>query len=606
MYVCAFRPGGAPLDRGDLFVHLARLRNERETDFTVLTAGPFAAAVPAHSRRPSAVVARTRDFVAVGEVRLDNRAELARLAAVPNAGSDLELVLHAIDACGEKCIASILGDFAFVLWDARAHKVLVCRDAFGVKPLYFRKTPDVLLFSDRMEGLASEGAYDLDYIGHFLTGLLDPGQRTIWADVRAVPPGGFLIQRGTVMQERRYWSAAAFSPASDQDNGFGPSQFLSLLREGVRSRLGPVGATWSHLSGGLDSSSIVALAQNVAGPDQGLAGTLTMVDTMGYGDERQYADSVIRRYDLRNEQIRDFWAWQEDDSPPPVTEGPHPLYPFFARDRHAFEVLRKAGGRVLLSGFGSDHYLTGNFNYITDLAVRGNVSEAVRDLVHWSVSTRQSFWTLARRHLVSPLIRKARNGKAVAALPGWLDRRFAVERSLGERTCDAIETAGTPGTMFAEKLTRDVASIPAWVDRWPYGEDVEVRYPFLYRPLVEASLKLPPKQRIRPEGSKWILRESMRGLLPEDVRSRLSKARIDARILWSLQRERARVDALLRDPILAQLGCIRTEDLRLEVDSARRGLPTNLVMLMCALSLETWLTVRSGLWTASSLRQTAA
>jgi asparagine synthetase B (glutamine-hydrolysing) len=261
---------------------------------------------------------------------------------------------------------------------------------------------------------------------------------------------------------------------------------------------------------------------------------------------------------------------------------------------------------VLLSGFGSDHYLTGNYNYITDLAARGMVADAVRDLARWSVSTRQSFWILARRHLVSPLIGRARNGRGVAALPAWFDRRFAEEWSLADRTCDANDVAGRPGTMFAEKLVRDVASIPAWVDRWPYGDDVEIRYPFLYRPLVEASLRLPPKLRIRPEGSKWILRESMRGLLPEDVRSRLSKARIDARILWSFQRERARVDALLRDPILAQLGCIRAEDLRLEVDAARRGLPTNLVMLMCALSLETWLAVRAGLWTASSLRQTAA
>jgi asparagine synthetase B (glutamine-hydrolysing) len=374
----------------------------------------------------------------------------------------------------------------------------------------------------------------------------------------------------------------------------------------VRGCIGPAGATWAQLSGGLDSSSVVAVAQNVAGAGQGLAGTVTMVDRLGGGDERRFADSVIRRYGLRNEQVHDFWAWQDDGMTPPVTDEPRPLYPFYARDRHTVELVRKAGGRVLLSGFGSDHYLTGNLNYITDLMAAGQLGEALRDLARWSVASRESFWTLSRRYLVSPLMPARRRAASTAPLPAWLDSRFSSERDLAARTIEATDTTGKPGRMFVQKLTRDLASIPAWVDRWPFGEDVEVRYPFLHRPLVEAALRLPPALRIRPDATKWILRESMRGLLPEDVRTRATKGTIDARILWSFQRERAQLDALLADPILAQLGCIRPAELRAEVDLARRGIPTNLVMLMCALSLETWLTVRAGHWTASRMRQTAA
>ncbi len=605
MYLCAFRPTGQPLDRGDLFVHLTRLRNERDVEFSFVSAGCFAAALPVRSVRPNPLVARTRDLVAVGEARLDNRAELARLSGLPDIGTDLELVLRTVDACGEKAISAILGDFAFLLWDARAQKLLAVRDAFGVKVLYYRRTPELLLFSDRMDAVATDERYDLDYIGDFLTGLIDPDQRTIWADVRAVPAGGFLIQRGTVLQSRRYWSADAFTAQTNQDETSCTAQFVSLLEDAVRCRLEPGGTTWSHLSGGLDSSSIVALAQTMAGPGQRLGGTLTLVDTLGTGDERRFSDSVIRRYDVRNEQVRDYWAWQEDDTPPPVTDGPRPLYPFFARDRRVLQVLTKAGARVLLSGFGSDHYLTGNVHYITDLAARGEVAAALRHLARWSVTTRQSFWTLTQRHLVSPLLRSSMNGSAVQ-LPAWFDKRFARSRCLVDRTLDAIDITGRPGTMFIQKSCRDIASIPAWIDRWPFGDDVEVRYPFLYRPLVEASLRLPPTLKIRPQGTKWILRQAMRGLLPEEVRARSTKASIDARMLWSLQRELPRVRRLLRDPMLGQLGCVRPDELRREVDAARRGVPTNLVMLMSALSLETWLSVRSGTWTASMTRQTAA
>jgi asparagine synthase (glutamine-hydrolysing) len=607
MYLSAFRPNGGAVDRADLLISLARVRGLRETDYSVATAGPMAAAVPAGRRPGRPSVVPWNHLFAVGDVRLDNRAELARLANVPNAGSDLELVVRALDACGEKCIASILGDFAFLLWDPRAHKLIAARDAFGVRPLYFRTTPDLLLFSDRMDALASDGRYDLDYIGDFLTGLVMPAQRTIWANVQEVPAGGFLVLRGTVMSARRYWSADAFALQPEVDEKHNTEQFLTLLRDAVRFRLGPAGATWAQLSGGLDSSSVVALAQNAGGPGQGLAGTITVVDTLGYGDERPYADSVIRRYDLRNEQVRDYWAWQDDGTPPPLTDGPRPLYPFYARDRQTVDVLRRAGGQVLLSGFGADHYLTGNINYITDLAARGKLATAIREVGRWSVSSRQSFWRLAHRCLVTPMAAAARiRNPKLPPLPTWIDPRFAAERGLATRTVDALETGGRPGSMFAHKLTRDIASIPAWIDRWPFGEDIEIRYPFLYRPLVEAGLQLPPALRIRPDGTKWILREAMRGLLPEDVRTRPTKGTIDARILWSLQRERARLDQLLRDPILAQLGCVSPEELRRHLDAARRGVPTSLVMLMSALSLETWLSVRSGRWTASRARQTAA
>jgi asparagine synthase (glutamine-hydrolysing) len=123
-----------------------------------------------------------------------------------------------------------------------------------------------------------------------------------------------------------------------------------------------------------------------------------------------------------------------------------------------------------------------------------------------------------------------------------------------------------------------------------------MRYPFLYRPLVEWSLRLPATQRVRPHARKWILREATRDVLPETVRTRATKGGIDARILWSLQHEHVRVDALLRDPVLAQLGCIDPTPLRVAVEQARHGRPVNNVSLMSALSLETWLAVRSGRW----------
>jgi asparagine synthase (glutamine-hydrolysing) len=374
----------------------------------------------------------------------------------------------------------------------------------------------------------------------------------------------------------------------------------------VSARLGAPMTTWAQLSGGVDSSSIVAMAQHVYGGDH-LAGTVTVVDSLGGGDERRYSDAVVRRFDLRNEQVHDYWAWQDDGHAPPPTDGPQPLFPFFARDRRIFDVVRKGGGRVVLSGLGSDHYLMGGLNYMADMAARGRPAAALREVARWSIETRLSFWTLLRKEVIRPLLPAQWRGQdADGALPTWVNASFARRTGMLARSADGQTRTDRAGELFARSITRGVRSLASWVDRWPYDDGIEIRYPFLHRPLVEAGMRLPAAMRIRPDMQKWVLREAMRGMLPEEVRTRTGKGTIDARIMWSLTRERRRIDALLHDPILAQLGCIDAHKLREAVEQARHGVADNLVFLMSALSLETWLSVRSGKWTAPAAAATAA
>jgi asparagine synthase (glutamine-hydrolysing) len=607
MYVCALRPLGEPLRGADVFGPLAELRRRGESEPVTVLAGPFAA-VAAESRALRPLLARFGDLTAAGDVRLDNRSELVSMCrhAVPGSISDLELVLRVIDAYGEQAIGRLLGDFAFVAWDARAQRLMAARDALGVKPLYYRSLHGTLLFAARMDLIATSGEYDLDHIADTLAGLASPEDRTIWAGVRPIPAGGCLLQRGTVAEGRRFWTSDAFTPDTDADPRERVEEFRTLFRDAVQARLGAPMTTWAQLSGGVDSSSIVAMAQDLYGGDR-LAGTVTAVDSLGGGDERRYSDAIVRRYDLRNEQVHDYWAWQEDGEAPPATDGPRPLFPFFARDRRMFDVVRKAGGRVVLSGMGSDHYLMGRMSYLADMVANRRPAAALREVARWSIATRLSFWTLLRKEVIRPLLPATwRTQDSDEATPAWIQPAFARTTGLDARIAGVQARGDRPGELFSRCISRSVRSVASWVDRWPYDEGVEIRYPFLYRPLVEAGMRLPVSMRIRPETQKWVLREAMRGLLPEEVRTRNGKGTIDARILWSLTRERGRIDAMLRDPILAQLGCVDAQRLRAAVESARHGVVHNLVFLMSALSLETWLSVRSGTWTAPAAAATAA
>lgn len=591
LFFCAWRPSGEPLRKSELFAQLAQMPRDRR--YESITEGPFAAvfATDDHTMRP--LSARYRNLIAVGDVRLDDRAEIECYAdALPRPASDLELVLAAVDARGTEIIEKLVGDFGFVIWDARAQKLVAARDAFGVKSLFLRNTNDLVLASSRASVLADPSNYDREYLAQFLYGA-EQQNRTVWAGVEALSPGVIRQQRGTVPAERRFWDAAGFEPGEGGDEREQVQRFGELFRDAVHSRLDEPTRTWSQLSGGLDSSSVVCVAeQERFGSLPRLGGTVTVVDSLGDGDETPYSDLVVEQHGLRNEKVVDYWPWREEESGPPVTDQPHPLYSFYARDNRVCDVVRSAGGRVLLSGFGSDHYLFGNLSYIPDLVMAGRVIGAMRELAQWSIAGRVSFWRAARAHIVRPLVQRRTITSGAPELPAWLGTigHAAVRQRLA-----ALHDAPAPrGRMFAATTARALSGVHAWIERGPFQEGLEMRYPFLHRPLVEYSLRLPVHMRIRPYARKWVLREAMRDVLPERIRTRIAKGGIDARIMWAFQKEKNRLDQLVEEPLLADLGLIDANALRRAVEDTRCGGQQNLVLLMSALSLETWLAAREG------------
>jgi hypothetical protein len=170
LFFSALRVDGRPISKTELFSQIARL--PRNIDYQSVTTGPFAAIAlgEKHALRP--LLSQRRGCVLVGDVRLDNRAELVSLARdVEDSATDLAVVGAAIDRVGADVIPRIHGDFSFVFWDARAQKVLAARDAFGVKPLYYRREGDYLFIASRLSPLIGDGAFDQDYIADMLVGL---------------------------------------------------------------------------------------------------------------------------------------------------------------------------------------------------------------------------------------------------------------------------------------------------------------------------------------------------------------------------------------------------------------------------------------------------
>jgi asparagine synthase (glutamine-hydrolysing) len=434
-----------------------------------------------------------------------------------------------------------------------------------------------------------------------LGGDSDP-ERTIWADTRAVAQGSILkVEDGKVSAER-YWTPHDFEPRNGGNERQQVEHFRELFRDAVRLRIEPNRHTWAELSGGLDSSSVVCMAQElVASGDisDGLSGTVSIVDHLGAGDESRYSRLVVELCKVRNEVILDPWPWQDDGRGPPRTDEPRAHYPYYNRDRRIHEIVTDGGGRVLLTGIGSDHYLYGNRFIFVDLLARGHALNCVCQLAAWTVTERRSFWTALVRDLAIPLLPPSVQRRLASPwnrVPSWIEPSFAQRTSMAERLYMQRTWAAPGGYKFQRRVADDLNELTHWLPRSPANSILELRHPFLYRPLVEFGLTLPIAMRMRPGVPKWILREALRDALPEPVRVRPGKGAIDSRFVWALTQERERVDALTHNGTLVQEGYLLPRALLDVVRRARGGNCDVIVPLLCTLALETWLSVASGRW----------
>jgi asparagine synthase (glutamine-hydrolysing) len=374
----------------------------------------------------------------------------------------------------------------------------------------------------------------------------------------------------------------------------------------VRLRLSGYEDTWSQLSGGLDSSSVVSIAQWLAergSIPRGLAGTATYVDRRGTAaDEREFSDVVAAHWRLRNETIIDPPLWYDERHDLPVVDEPRIDFMLYPREQQLCDLVCASGGRVLLTGQGSDEFLSGNMFFFADWLARGHVGAAVREMVRRAATGRVSFWDLAYRNAITPLLPaplRRSLGPEVTRVPPWMHPAMVRRFGLRDRAIEMTLYAGTVGDKYRHAVVQSLATVNRTIGYVVLEDRLAVSHPFLYRPLVEFALTLPPELIVRPYARKWVLREAMRGIVPDLVRTRIGKGSASERYAWSLTAQRQLLEPLVREPMLADLGIVSPAGLRIAFDEAphqpgRKGDPHS--ALQGVLAIEAWLQMRAGRW----------
>lgn len=608
LFLCLVDPAGAPIG-ADVRRKYESVPQRRGLSFRWQSFNGFAVLVGSDDESHSLLLVDRGSHVAVGDVALRNRQAAGTWLGSSTAEmSDLEVVLRVVAAHGLRYIPALLGDFAFLVWERATGAVVGGCDAFATRRLYYRTDRSLQAFASRGELLADETGYDAQYLAELIAYCPALAGRSVYAGVQALQAATTAVTRGDGrLVTVRYWSAhdlepRAMTPAAQRE---APHVCRELLAQAVTSCIRPGENTWAQLSGGLDSSSVVSMAQWLHERGcwgQALDGTVTWVETGGMGaDEREFSDAVVRRFGIGNTTIVDSGLWGLDPSGgTALPDEPNGRLPFWAREHSMCEAVRRSGGRVLLTGVGGDQLFLGNMFFFADRIARGELRSVLHDMVHRAVIGRASFWELALKNGLLPLLPLRLAGpllRGEGRIPPWMSVAAVRRYDLRSRDLASQTYAGRWGRKYADAMALGVAATVSTVSPGLIEDRLTVRHPYLHLPLVEWALRLPPEMCARPQARKWVLREAMRGILPEEVRRRVGKGLLGGVLAGSMAMQSAKLAPLLVDPILGQLGVIDPSRLRAGFEQARHesDSPGRLYPdVQHTLAIEAWLRARAG------------
>ena len=459
--------------------------------------------------------------------------------------SDTETIVHAYEQWGDACVDHFRGMFAFAIWDAPKRRLLLARDRLGVKPLYWARRGDLLLFGSEIKAILASGLIDAEpntgAIPELLSTRSIAGTETLFRGIHKLLPGRVLVFESGKTTIQQYWDL----PARDGRAGRQPSapdpvaRFRELLEESVRLRLMSDVPLGVFLSGGIDSSAVAAImARQLGRPLQ----TFSVAFEDNGFNELAYARDVAKAIGADGHEVviddRDFFGalpklvWHEDE--PIAHASSVALYFVSALARqHVTVVLTGEGSDELLAGYGK--YLRAVWNWRAGSAYEQLIPAPIRRAIATGVVPRipSPLGRYARRSFLgmdrSPEAMFFDNFAAIrladqqTLLAPDLRATVTRERAYGSSLDHFTHLNGT-STLLDRLLYADVKTYLVELlmkqDQMSMAASIESRVPFLDHKLVEFAATLPDEWKLSGLTTKRVLRESMKGLLPESILNR--------------------------------------------------------------------------------------
>lgn len=528
------------------------------------------------------------------DARIDNREELLEKLGYGDRDcskiTDSDLILLGYRQWGTDCPHHLLGAFAFAIWDEERQRLFCARDHFGIKPFYYHSSDDVFVFGSEIKALFCHCQVPRQLeeakIADYLIGDFDALDRTFYQDIWRLPPAHTLTVDRFGTELECYWSLDPNLEAEPKSDREYAEEFLKLFTEAVRCRLRSAFPIGSNLSGGLDSSFVSCVARNILSQqlEPQLLHTFSAVfDEVKECDEREYINPVLSQSGFKPH----FMA---GDLRTPITDIDsiywHLDEAFFAPNYAIMSwglcnLAKQSGVRVLLEGHDGDSTVSHGSGYLHDLAKAGRWLEFYKEAAGvariYGEPVWRGFWTyfhayaiqrrLARWKLLKPITKtwtKLVRLLSVIKSPTPSSRVSVTHRDNCEFASDFAARAniqqrirewrkvefGSKNSSKGEHyrvLTQGFHPLVLEIeDKATSAFNIEVRYPFWDKRLVEFCYSLPPQQKLSQGWTRVVMRRAMAGIVPKQIQWRTSKMDFTPNFKRGLLKiERQQVEELL-------------------------------------------------------------
>ena len=549
-------------------------------------------------------------LLASGEVltwdgRLDNREDLVsslrdRLSIE---STDAAIVAAAYGRRGTDCFATLIGDWALAIWNPRDRSVILAKDFLGARQLYYTFDKHEFIWSSTLDPIVQLTEKPLALEGEYIAGwfsLFPASTLTPFMGIRSVPPACFIRFQNGNETIARHWD---FDPekrvryATDVEY---EEHFRSAFTVSVERCLRSDSPIPAELSGGMDSSCIVCMADSILAKKTGCTSRL---DTLSYyndsetnWNERPYFTIVENKRGRRGchidvsfeESLQLEYAGDTFAATPGSPNGRS------TKAQQQFsECLCSRRNRVVLSGTGGDEIVGGvptPIPELMDLLARGHFRSLAHQLSLWALHSREPWFHLlfeATREFLPPiLVGVPKRLRPVAWLhPEFVKRHGAALSGYSTR----VKLFG-PAPSFQDCLStldalrRQLACTPR-----PCSPPYEKRFPYLDRDLLEFLYAIPREQIVRPGRRRSLMRRAMLGIVPDEILNRKRKGFVARGPTLRLANERAALVELSTSMVSASLGFIDAGAFREVIERAGHGEQIHIVAMLRTLAMESWL-----------------
>lgn len=534
--------------------------------------------------------------------RLDNREDLVRELAgtARTSDSDVAIVAAAYKHWDLSCLPRLIGDWALSIWDSEKQELVLAKDFLGTRPLFYSVEKTRAEWSSLLDPLVllagRRFSLDREYLAGWF-GLFPAPHLTPYTGVHSVPPASYVVIRKNSVETKEFWrfdeqEALVYRKDTDYEE-----HFRELFEQAVRRRLRSAFPVLAELSGGMDSSSIVSMADRIlAAP----AATVGRLDTVTYyntiepnWNELPYVEKVEAqrgrtgyRIEVQTDDALDF---DVDNSCFMATPGSLNLAS--ATNREFSRVFADSGSRILLSGIGGDEVLGGAPSpqpQLADLLTEARLPALLKESVSWALALRRPLYSILAETLAMFL--KRESPSRALPPPAWLCRDFLRAHARAVRGYPRRTRLFGPRPSFQESMGT-IEALRRQLASFPLSSEPVYRkaYPYLDRDLLEFLVSVPPDQLVRPNKRRSLMRRALAGIVPEELLHRKRKAFVIRGPLKAIASEHFGFEEKTRNMASEALGIIDSSILASALRNVHLGGTLSVPSLLRVFAIDRWL-----------------